>query len=301
MSEAIAQPGEPAFDLELIRRTVAQGATNDELALYLHDCQRRGVHPLDKLLHFTKRGGKYTPITSIDLFRARAGATGQHAGTDDAIYAEDASGKIVSAKVTVYRLIGGVRCPFGATAYWSEYNAGGPMWTKMPRTMIAKCAEALALRKAFPQELGGLYTADEMEQAGGQMSVEANSLSPAEQQAARQAHPQPPPTEHVSKERLEAIGRAGKAAGYKDGDWADVLRRYEVKRLSNLTAEKGQRLILEILQRRVAQVMAANGHNLDDARNMVPGLAADEVEELTWVECDAVLDAYETAGEGVAA
>ena len=50
----------------LIKKTVAQGATKEELEMYFYDCRRQGVHPLDKLIHFTKRGGKYVPITSID-------------------------------------------------------------------------------------------------------------------------------------------------------------------------------------------------------------------------------------------
>ena len=73
-----------AEQLDLVKRTVASGATTAELQLYLHDCQRQGVHPLDRLLHFTKRGGKYTPVTSIDLMRTRAADTGEYAGSDDA-------------------------------------------------------------------------------------------------------------------------------------------------------------------------------------------------------------------------
>ena len=61
--------------LVLIKKTVAAGATADELELYLYDCQRQGVHPLDKLIHFTKRGGKYVPITSIDFLRMQAAKT----------------------------------------------------------------------------------------------------------------------------------------------------------------------------------------------------------------------------------
>ena len=57
--------------LDLVRNTVAIGATDAELRLYLYDCARRGVHPLDRLIYFSKRGGRYTPITSID-YSARA-------------------------------------------------------------------------------------------------------------------------------------------------------------------------------------------------------------------------------------
>src|SRR5262245_12565404 len=92
-------------DIALIKRTVAQGATDDELQLYLHDCKRRGIHPLDKLLHFTKRGGRYTPVTSIDLMRSRAADSGQMAGSDDAKFLPGPPGSPPdAATVTVYRI-----------------------------------------------------------------------------------------------------------------------------------------------------------------------------------------------------
>jgi len=155
--------------MALIRDTIAKGATDEQLRLFLYDNSRRGVHPLDKMIHFTLRSGRYTPITSIDFMRSRAAATGSYAGNDDAVFLARPDGKTPnSATVTVYRLVGGHRCPFSATARWSEYYPDGAarMWNKMPHTMIAKCAEALALRKGFPQELSGLYAREEMDQAG---------------------------------------------------------------------------------------------------------------------------------------
>lgn len=154
--------------LDLIKRTIAPDATPDELKLFFYDCQRRNVHPLDKLIHFSKRGGKYVPLTSIDYLRSRAADTGILAGIDDAVYID--SGTFPSqATVTVYRLISGTRCPFTATARWNEYcpkdEKQAFMWKKMPYVMIAKCAEALALRKAFPQQLAGLYANEELDQA----------------------------------------------------------------------------------------------------------------------------------------
>ena len=163
--------------IELIKRTVAAGASDAELKLYLHDCQRQGVHPLDRLLHFTKRGGKYTPVTSIDLMRIRAAETNEYAGSDDAVCVADAEGRLAEASVTVYRLVQGQRCAFTATARWSEYYPGdqaGSMWRKMPHTMLSKCSEALALRKGFPRQLAGLYAAEEMEQA----SASAGAATP---------------------------------------------------------------------------------------------------------------------------
>lgn len=154
--------------LELVKRTVAQGATDAELKLFLYDCQRQGVHPLDRLLHFTKRGGKYTPITSIDLMRSRAADTGEYAGSEDALFAGTPKQADFSATVMVWRFVQGQRCSFTATARWSEYcpEKDGFMWNRMPHTMLAKVAESLALRKGFPKQLGGLYASEEMDQAG---------------------------------------------------------------------------------------------------------------------------------------
>lgn len=151
---------------ELVRRTVARDATPAELDLYMYDCQRHGVHPLDKLLHFTKRGGKYTPITSIDLLRSRAADTGELGGIEDPEYRGDVATVDFTASVTVYRFVQGTRCPFTATARWTEYKPDQDhMWRKMPYLMLGKCAEALALRKAFPRQLAGLYAKEEMDQA----------------------------------------------------------------------------------------------------------------------------------------
>lgn len=172
MTQALAERPTAAVvtadQLELVKRTVAQGATDAELKLYLYDCQRQGVHPLDRLLHFTKRGGKYTPVTSIDLMRIRAAETGDYAGNEDAYFTGTPMAPDFTARVSVYRLVQNQRCEFVATARWSEYFPGeqsGHMWKKMPHTMLAKCAEALALRKGFPRQLAGLYASEELDQA----------------------------------------------------------------------------------------------------------------------------------------
>lgn len=160
--------------IELVRRTVAKDATPDELELYFYDCRRQGVHPLDKLVYFTKRKGKYTPITSIDFMRIRAAESGEYGGNDDPVFDHDPgndAGYPKSAFVSVYRIVQGQRCAFTATARWSEYapdtrQPEGFMWKKMPHLMLGKVAEALALRKAFPKQLAGLYAKEEMDQAG---------------------------------------------------------------------------------------------------------------------------------------
>jgi phage recombination protein Bet len=162
-----AAPPITADQVALIRTTIAKDATDAELQLFFHDCRRQGVHPLDKLIHFTKRSGKYTPITSIDFMRIRAAATGECIGIDDAIFSGSPKSGDFAASVTVWRFVHGQRSAFTATARWTEYkpDANDFMWQKMPFVMLGKCAEALALRKGFPQQLAGLYAKEELDQA----------------------------------------------------------------------------------------------------------------------------------------
>jgi len=151
--------------VQLIKKQIAPNANDNELKLFLYQAQRTGLDPLTRQIYCIHRGGKMTIQTSIDGFRVIAERSGDYAGQDEPIFIES-DGKIISCKVTVYRFKGEQRYPASVgIAYMSEFNAGGPMWTKMPHTMLSKCAEAVALRKAYPQDLSGLYTSDEMDQA----------------------------------------------------------------------------------------------------------------------------------------
>jgi phage recombination protein Bet len=156
--------------VELIKKTVANGASNDELALFLQVAKRSGLDPFTRQIHFVKRGDRATIQTGIDGYRAIAERTGTLAGIEDALYDSEDAPVPKKATVTVYKLVAGTRVGFTASARWNEYAPiyGGklsPMWQKMPYLMLAKCAEALALRKAFPNDLSGLYTNEEMQQA----------------------------------------------------------------------------------------------------------------------------------------
>lgn len=169
--------------VELVKRTVARGVTDDELSLFVHVAQKSGLDPFAKQIYAIKRRAKVdgqwrevmTIQTGIDGFRVVAARTSQHAGTDDAVF-EDGDGHPKRATVTVWKIVGGQRVAFTATARWEEYvqtyedretNRKSPMglWGKMPYTMLAKCAEALALRKAFPMDLSGIYAREEIAQA----------------------------------------------------------------------------------------------------------------------------------------
>jgi phage recombination protein Bet len=165
--------------VQLIRSQIAPQATPDELSLFLHQCKRSGLDPFARQIYaiHRKSGGQAKMIiqVSIDGFRVIAERSGDYAGQDEPAYTYDKDGKLESAKVTVYRFRGNNRYPAAtAVAYWDEYCQrdynGNPtnMWAKMPRVMLAKVAEALALRKAYPQDLSGLYTTEEMQQADTQ-------------------------------------------------------------------------------------------------------------------------------------
>lgn len=163
--------------LELLKRTVAKDATNDELELFLHVARRSGLDPFARQIYFIKRsdgenGKRGTIQTGIDGYRSIAERSGNYAGSDDPIYEGEhkVRGKTAPliAKVVVYKIVQGQRVAFTGQARWDEFYPGeklGFKWHQMPYHMLAKCAEAVALRKAFPQQLAGLYVHEEMEQA----------------------------------------------------------------------------------------------------------------------------------------
>jgi len=170
----------------LIKDTIAKGATNDELKLFLYTAGRSGLDPLTRQIYFVKRGTQMSIQVSIDGYRAIAEKSGKLAGIDDAVYDTETEEHPNKATITVYKMTSGERCPFTATARWNEYVPTGTqafMWKKMPYLMLAKCAEALALRKAFPNDLSGLYTNEEMAQANNTKEaadVPAEEMPPAE-------------------------------------------------------------------------------------------------------------------------
>lgn len=167
-----------ADQIQLIKNTVALSATDNELALFLQVCKNHRLDPFTRQIHFVKRAGKGVFQISIDGFRTIAERTGNYAGNDDPLFDDEAAPK--KATVTVWKIVNGTRCPFTATARWSQYFPGenlGFMWKKMPHLMLGKCAEALALRKAFPEALSGMYSDDEMEQSGKPDTVKVDAIS----------------------------------------------------------------------------------------------------------------------------
>jgi phage recombination protein Bet len=199
--------------IALMRRTIARGASEDELALFVEQCRRTGLDPFARQIYSVRRkqwssqSRSYEAIqviqVSIDGFRLIADRTHKYAGQIGPwwcgpdgewkeIWLSDESP--AAAKVGVLRH--DFNQPLFAIALYKSYvqtNAhGDPIsrWKTDPAGMIAKCAEALALRRAFPHELSGLYTTEEMGQAdnpqnGNGSAAVYTSSQPAVQPATR--------------------------------------------------------------------------------------------------------------------
>jgi phage recombination protein Bet len=150
--------------IKLIRDVVAKGASDDELKLFLYRCKNMGLDPLKPgQIYFIKYGNSPgTIVVGIEGFRTRANTTGKLAGIKRGVLRDEKS-RCVGAWAEVFRKDWNE--PAREEVSLTEYNTGKGNWNKMPETMIKKVAEAAALRMAFPDELGGVYTNEEMDQA----------------------------------------------------------------------------------------------------------------------------------------
>ena len=198
----------------LVKSVVFPGCSDDEMRLYLFECERRGVHPLDRLIFPIKRGDgdggkRVTFQCSVDYLRAEAADTGEYDGQDEPVFGNaDSDGYPESATVQVYKK--GIDRPMTGTARWKEFYPGeklGFMWRKMPHHMLAKCAEVLALRKAFPKRLAGLYLAEEMQ------SVDAHTKPPLKEPQKKAPQSDPSKISDAQRKRFYAIA---KGTGFSD-------------------------------------------------------------------------------------
>lgn len=158
---------------QMIRDTYANGASDGEFQVLMEVAKARRLNPLLRQIHFVKRWDSmkgrevWAAQASIDGMRAIAQRTGLYNGQDEPEFSKDEDGQMV-AKVRVYRK--DWDRPAVGVAHWNEYaqykkdRSLTPFWQRMPKVMLSKCAEAIGLRKAFPEDLSGLYAAEELQQ-----------------------------------------------------------------------------------------------------------------------------------------
>lgn len=174
--------------IDLLKRTIAQGTTDDEFALFMTTSQRLGLDPFAKQIYAVKRPAydktlqryvdKMAIQVGIDGFRAVADRTGENDGQEgpfwcgeDGVWKDAWLSKAAPAAAMVRVHRKGCSRPFTGIATYRSYaqtsKEGKPVrqWEQMADVMLAKCAEALALRKAFPAHLSGVYAPEEMAQA----------------------------------------------------------------------------------------------------------------------------------------
>jgi phage recombination protein Bet len=240
--------------LVLRQSGISDQVTAAELSGFLHLCQRTQLDPFSRQIYligrYDRRAGRevFTPQTGIDGYRVVAhrviAASGETFGYEDTLWC-DASGRWcdawlaeeppAAAKVTVLR--NGQR--FSAVALFREYVQTGKegkrlgLWGKMPAGQVAKCAEALALRKAFPHDLAGVYTAEEMAQAdnpGDERHLRA--VQPGEADPWATAVPQPQvvavkgrsqPAQDLAVTAAEATDQAAVKEIYRQANSAGLL------------------------------------------------------------------------------
>lgn len=195
-------------------------ASPQELQTLLAIVKNRNLNPFTKEVYFIKYGNNPAQIVvSKDAFMKRAEQNQNYDGFESGVIYEDEKGELKTKKGVILprkaTLIGGW-CevyrkdrsrPVYREVELSAYNTHKNWWQKAPGQMIEKVAIVAAVRDAFSENVGGLYTADEMEQAAPidvtpretQEDVKARKMAQIEQQRQEQAQPVQPEQELVEE------------------------------------------------------------------------------------------------------
>lgn len=158
--------------ITLLKQTVARGTTDAEFALFVQQCKATGLNPFKKEIWCIKTKDQLQLMTGINGYYEIANRHPAFDGIETETIEE--GGRLVKAVARVYRK--DRSRPTTAEAHIAEYGKNYGNWQKMPRLMLSKCAESMALRKSFPQELNGIYTDAEMP---GEYTIESAAVAPS--------------------------------------------------------------------------------------------------------------------------
>lgn len=241
---------------------------------FLHQAQRTGLDPFARQIYMIRRwdaqsrGHKYTIQAGIDGLRVIAERTGRYEGRtpiswcgEDGVWRDvwlDKNRPPTAARVGVHKK--GFREPLSAIALFDEYAARKKdgdlmaLWASKPAHMIGKVAEALALRAAFPHDLSGIYTPEEMDQDTPQAEpgVGQAGESIATANAAQVAMYQPVSEQMITSEQKAEI--AGRVRDLKLGReeglalYAEATGR-QVPTTNLLTAAEAEKVLDALAER----------------------------------------------------
>lgn len=253
--------------IKTLKATVAQGLTNEEFALFAQHCKGTGLNPFKKEVWAIKAGSRLQIMTGINGFLAIANSHPQFDGMEVEV---DSDEKPTKAVCRVYRK--DRKYPAEGVALLKEYGRDTPIWRQMPRVMLTKVAKSIALREAFPQELNGMYTAEEMPAEYSAEKLElAESVAPAQRQQVKLIAP----GDH-NPDEIMGFGKGLKTT-WKDcpPDYLEWLHKNGAKKWGECAAfraglEIERRWQAEMHAARVAQdgsVEFADGDDLPDSFN----------------------------------
>ena len=228
--------------VDILKNSLCKGISSEEFEIFLMACAKTQLDPFMRQIYAVKRKAKkpdgswgetMTIQTGIDGYRLIAERTERYAPGEEPTYVYDKDGFLLSATAYIKKQTkDGTWHTVSASAYIDEYcqtildrqtgekKATG-LWSTMPRTMLSKCAEAQALRKAFPAEMSGVYTKEEMLQADVEDIITRISLEQACE--------------------LDEI-LSGCDDKYKNWVYEYIKKQYNTDNLSNLPADIFERM-----------------------------------------------------------
>jgi phage recombination protein Bet len=242
--------------IQLVKDQIMKGASDAELELFVANSNRTGLDPFARQCWAIRRWDAslgrevYTFQTSVDGFRVIANRSGSYAGQVGPFWCgPDGEWKDVwlsdippmAAKIGVLRTE--FKEPLWAVAKFSSYVARKkdgsltPFWFKMPEVMIAKVAECLAIRKAFPQDLSGIYAKEEMEAADAERDITPKGGKPDDpSEGYKLAGPSPRDYERMNKIK-EEISMGSPAAETNNNIVATITTEPETPPLPKIKSE----------------------------------------------------------------